>query len=113
MKVIELDDDVSKMDDCHEDTDSKLSSSVGLNTVDNEMHDNVVRLKKKAMDDIRGGSPKTKKVSKQLFETYQQMVRSNTKYGDKLKMLQMFKPQHKKAFSSIETHTTFKQFENE
>ena len=81
-----MDDAVSKLDDCCVEVDSKLSSSVGSNVTDNERNDRVVRLKKKAMDDIRGGSPKTKKVSKKLFETYQQMGRSKTKYEDKIEI---------------------------
>ena len=115
VEVIELDDDVSKLDDCCVKVDSKLtSSSVGSNVADNERNNRVMRLKKKAMDDIRGGSPKTKKVSKKLFETYQQMGRSKTKYEDKIEMLQMYdQPLRKKAFSSIEAHSSFKSLEDE
>ena len=109
--VIDLDGDAVKSDDCCMIVDSGVSSTV---PIENKRTDRVARLKKKAMDDIRGGSPKSKKVSKKLFETYQQMGRSKQKYDDNIEMLMMFgEPKKRNAFNSIEAHTSSKSLEDE
>ena len=81
--IIDVDDKVSKLDDCcvvDVDTDSKLSSSVSSSSV-GERGSRVKRLKVKAIQDIKDGSPKTKLVSKNCLLPIKRWVghRLNTK----------------------------------
>ena len=52
--------------------------------------DRTQRLKVKAMDDIKNGSPVTKLISKSLFKEYQNMSRDSVLYEDKMEMVEMF-----------------------
>ena len=102
------------MDDCCVvDVDSKLSSS-GVSNSGEELTNRVQRLKRKAIKDVKNGSPKTKRIGKKLFATYQEMGRSRSKYEDKLEMITMFKDKddgYKESFNSMEAHETFKTIE--
>ena len=104
-------DDFTKIDDyCVVDVDSKLSSSA-VSSSEEEQTDHVQRLKRRAIKDVKNGSPKTKQISKLLFKPYQEMVRSRSKYEDRLEMITMFMDKEdgcKEKFESIEAHETFK-----
>ena len=101
------------------DLDSKLSSSKCSSvTVDRtlceEMEDRTQRLKAKAMNDIRNGTPNTKILGKKLFREYQSMSRDPVRYEDQMEMASMFNVDssvRKKNLDSIEAHDTFKSLE--
>ena len=56
-----------------------------------------------------------KQVSKKVFETYQEMGRSRSKYEDKIEMVTMCAnyDENSKGFKSLEYHTSFKDLEKE
>ena len=101
------------------DLDSKPSSSKCSSvTVDRtsceEMEDRTQRLKAKAMNDIRNGTPNTKILGKKLFREYQSMSRDPIRYEDQMEMASMFNVDssvRKKNLDSIEAHYTFKSIE--
>lgn len=115
--IVNIDDNncVEVMDDCCVEVSSKLSSCAESDITEGERIDRVKRLKKKAMDDVRFGSPETKQVSKKVFETYQEMGRSRSKYEDKIEMVTMYAnyDENSKGFKSLEYHTSFKDLEKE
>ena len=81
--------------------------------VDINIEDRAQRLKRKAMFDIKHGSPPTKAIAKRLFREYQNMGRDSTRFADQMELLEMYdesKPKTK-AFSSLEAHESFKSIE--
>ena len=81
--------------------------------VDVDIEDRAQRLKRKAMFDIKHGSPPTKAIAKRLFREYQNMGRDSTRFADQMELLEMYdesKPKTK-AFSTLEAHESFKSIE--
>ena len=113
IEIIDLDTKLSASK-CSSVAASVTASAALGNATDCMIEERTQRLKLKAMQDVKNGSPGTKLISKKLFKEYQIMSRDLVRYNDNMEMVEMFNSSssvRREKLDSIEAHDSFEQLE--